>query len=251
MIFNDGQAFKDMDGDVRAPNVLDNLIYRREIPVMIGVFINPGPHARAAGADAVELGRPRHEPARRIQHARRQVRARRRRRADAGADKEYNISKDPDRHGIGGASSGAIAAFTVAWERPERLPQGAQHRRQLREPARRRRLRRHRAAEREEADPDFSAGRPQRQPRRRRRGGVYDQRRDWFFQNVRLMQALTDKGYDVNYTWGINTHGQRMGGADPAGDDALAVAGPSGLDRRQRHGRAQLQRAQEDPQVAP
>src|SRR5437867_1827993 len=44
------------------------------------------------------------------------------------------------------------------------------------------------------------------------RGGVYDQRRDWFYQNVRLMQALTDKGYDVNYTWGINTHGQRMGG---------------------------------------
>ena len=32
--------------------------------------------------------------------------------------KEYNISKDPDQHGIGGASSGAIAAFTVAWERP-------------------------------------------------------------------------------------------------------------------------------------
>ena len=32
--------------------------------------------------------------------------------------KEYNISKDPERHGIGGASSGAIAAFTVAWQRP-------------------------------------------------------------------------------------------------------------------------------------
>ena len=32
--------------------------------------------------------------------------------------KDYNISKDPERHGIGGASSGAIAAFTVAWERP-------------------------------------------------------------------------------------------------------------------------------------
>jgi hypothetical protein len=44
------------------------------------------------------------------------------------------------------------------------------------------------------------------------RGGVYDQRRDWFYQNVRLMQALTGKGHDVNYTWGINTHGQRMGG---------------------------------------
>src|SRR5215211_4573332 len=30
MIFNDGQAFKAMDGGLRAPNVLDNLIYRRE-----------------------------------------------------------------------------------------------------------------------------------------------------------------------------------------------------------------------------
>ena len=42
MIFNDGQALKNMEGDIRAPNVLDNLIYRREIPVMLAVFINPG-----------------------------------------------------------------------------------------------------------------------------------------------------------------------------------------------------------------
>src|SRR5262245_16519771 len=42
MIFNDGQAFIHETGDTRAPNVLNNLIYRREIPVMLGVFINPG-----------------------------------------------------------------------------------------------------------------------------------------------------------------------------------------------------------------
>ena len=42
MVFNDGQAFIAPDGDLRAQNVLDNLIYRREIPVMLGVFINPG-----------------------------------------------------------------------------------------------------------------------------------------------------------------------------------------------------------------
>src|SRR5262249_62277773 len=41
MVFQDGQAFKAEDGDIRAQNVMDNLIYRREIPVMIGVFINP------------------------------------------------------------------------------------------------------------------------------------------------------------------------------------------------------------------
>src|SRR5882724_10190055 len=42
MVYQDGQAFKDEKGDIRAQNVMDNLIYRREIPVMIGVFINPG-----------------------------------------------------------------------------------------------------------------------------------------------------------------------------------------------------------------
>src|SRR5258708_558229 len=42
MIYQDGQAFKDENGDMRAQNVMDNLIYRREIPVMIAVFINPG-----------------------------------------------------------------------------------------------------------------------------------------------------------------------------------------------------------------
>ena len=42
MIFQDGQAFMAPEGDLRAQNVMDNLIYRREIPVMIGVFINPG-----------------------------------------------------------------------------------------------------------------------------------------------------------------------------------------------------------------
>ena len=36
---------------------------------------------------------------------------------------------------------------------------------------------------------------------------------DSFFQNVRLVRALTDKGYDVNYSWGINKDGQRQGGA--------------------------------------
>jgi len=32
-------------------------------------------------------------------------------------------------------------------------------------------------------------------------------------QNLRMMQALTAKGYDLNYAWGINKHGQKMGGA--------------------------------------
>src|SRR5207248_8011740 len=57
MVFQDGQAFKDEKGDVRAQNVMDNLIYRREIQVMIGVFINDGGTQRAAEpSTAVDCG---------------------------------------------------------------------------------------------------------------------------------------------------------------------------------------------------
>ena len=45
----------------------------------------PGPHAGTAGADAAGMGRPDDQPADRVQLARRQVRPRHRRRADAGA----------------------------------------------------------------------------------------------------------------------------------------------------------------------
>ena len=45
------------------------------------------------------------------------------------------------------------------------------------------------------------------------RGEVWRQNNDWFYQNVRLMEALTKKGYEVNYVWGIGNHGQKQGGA--------------------------------------
>src|SRR5271155_1632145 len=56
MIYNDGQAFMNPEGDVRAPNVMDNLIFRRELPVMIGVFVNPGRRPEQPEPDAKEWG---------------------------------------------------------------------------------------------------------------------------------------------------------------------------------------------------
>lgn len=43
--------------------------------------------------------------------------------------------------------------------------------------------------------------------------GSYDETRDWFYQNVRLKDALLDTGHDVNYSWGIGVHSHDMGGA--------------------------------------
>jgi enterochelin esterase-like enzyme len=42
MVFQDGQAYVKEDGDFRVPVVFDNLIHKGEMPVTIGIFINPG-----------------------------------------------------------------------------------------------------------------------------------------------------------------------------------------------------------------
>ena len=209
MIYNDGQAFKAPEGDVRAPVVMDNLIYRREIPVMIGVFINPGrrpdqPEPTPSNWGDRDTNRPTEYNTLDDKYARVIVDE-----LLPVLDKEYHISKDPERHGIGGSSSGAIAAFTVAWELPD------QFRKVLSNVGSFTNIRGGNAY------PDIILKSPKKplrvflvdgrnDNRGLRADGTYDQTRDWFYQNVRMQQALTEKGYDVNYTWGIQRHGQKM-----------------------------------------
>src|SRR5205823_12593170 len=127
-------------------------------------------------------------------------------------NKDYNISKDPERRGMGGASSGAIAAFTVAWERPNEF------RKVLSIVGSFTNLRGGHAYADIVRKTDRKPLRVYLQDGRNDNRGVgregnYDALRDWFFQNVRLMQALSEKGYELNYTWGIGRHGQKQGGA--------------------------------------
>ena len=212
MVFQDGAMFKDPNGDVRAQNVMDNLIYRREIPVMIGVFINPGrtpqqvePSPETGAGDGTtnritEYNVPDDKYARVITEE-----------LMPALYKDYNISKNPDDHGIGGTSSGAIAAFGVAWARPNAF---------------------HKVLSNVGSFVGMKGGyiyadrvladkkKPLRvflaDGRNDHRGKLgdrpYDPKLDWFYQNVRLMTALTKKGYDVNYTWSVNLHGQKYGG---------------------------------------
>ncbi len=212
MIFNDGPAFKAPEGDLRAQNVLDNLIFRREVPVMLAVFISPGRRLDQAESTPQEWGdkvnnRPAEYNSLDDRYARVIVDE-----LMPELYKQYNISKDPDQHGIGGASSGAIAAFTVAWQRPDQF---------------------HKVMSMIGSFTNLRGGdayadivaKSERKPirifmqdgRNDNRGlkpdGTYDQRLDWFYQNVRLLHALTDKGYEVNYAWGMNKHSTKMGGA--------------------------------------
>ena len=42
MVFQDGGSYMNEKGDFRVPVVLDNLIHKKEVPVMAAIFLNPG-----------------------------------------------------------------------------------------------------------------------------------------------------------------------------------------------------------------
>jgi predicted alpha/beta superfamily hydrolase len=216
MIFQDGHAWLNPAADIRAPFVFDNLIYRREIPVTIVVFINPGRRPEQPVATQSEWGdrttnRPQEYNALDDKYAHVIVDE-----LLPYLDSRYNISRNPDDRGIGGASSGAIAAFTVAWNRPDQFHKvlstigsftdirgGAAYpdliRAAGRKPIRIFLL---------DGINDNRGLRPGAGP------ATYKPRMDWHAQNLRMVAALTDKGYDVNYAWGAGTHNNRQAGAE-------------------------------------
>jgi enterochelin esterase family protein len=117
LVFQDGQRATNPEGSLRIPTVLDNLIHRREIPLTIGLFITPG-NVSKHYPDTLGMSNPDHRAA--------EYDALDDRYARMLVDEllplvreRFVISDDPQQHAIGGTSSGAIAAFTVAWHRPD------------------------------------------------------------------------------------------------------------------------------------
>jgi enterochelin esterase family protein len=117
MVFQDGHAYVGPGGDFRATIVMDNLIHRGEMPITIGVFIDPGtkdalpekrgwnprPTNRAVEYDTVSDDYARFL----LDDVLPQV------------TKEFRITDNPELRAICGMSSGGICAFSVAWFRPD------------------------------------------------------------------------------------------------------------------------------------
>jgi enterochelin esterase family protein len=121
MVFQDGQAFVRTNSDYRVPYVFDNLIYRREMPVTIGVFINPGHGPQQAESTSTNWGDNINNRATEYNELNDNYAKLIVNELLPALEKDYNISKNPDDRAIGGASSGAICAFTVAWQRPDQF----------------------------------------------------------------------------------------------------------------------------------
>jgi enterochelin esterase family protein len=129
MVFQDGHTYLKEDGDFRAPVVFDNLIAAKEMPVTIGIFIDPGfkrtefPNAPRGWNPAPENRSFEYDtlsPAY----------------SDfllneilpfVKQDFKLNITDAPEGRAICGISSGGICAFTVAWEKPDQFHKVVSH----------------------------------------------------------------------------------------------------------------------------
>jgi enterochelin esterase family protein len=119
LVFQDGQRALNPTGPLRVAQVLENLVAKKDIPVTIGLFITPG-NLSDHYPDNLGMGNPNNRAAE----------------YDALSDtyarmlieefipelkKKYSITDNPEGRVIGGTSSGAICAWTVAWERPDQF----------------------------------------------------------------------------------------------------------------------------------
>jgi enterochelin esterase-like enzyme len=113
MVFQDGGSYVNEKGQFRTTIVFDNLIARGEMPVTIGIFINPGevPNAgkgKGRSNRSFEYDTPSPQYAEFLEKE-----------ILPEVAKKYNLSTLAKDRAIGGISSGGICAFVAAWERPD------------------------------------------------------------------------------------------------------------------------------------
>lgn len=122
MVFCDGAGFVKPEGAFRAPVVFDNLIHAGEMPVTIGVFIQPGVFPNPNGKGKPRSNRSFEYDSLGDLYARFLLEE-----ILPEVGKSYNLTDDPGMRAICGNSSGGICAFTVAWERPDAFRKVVSH----------------------------------------------------------------------------------------------------------------------------
>ncbi|MDQ3011262.1 MAG: alpha/beta hydrolase-fold protein, partial [Acidobacteriota bacterium] len=190
-----------------APVVFDNLIHKKEMPVTIGVFVMHG-KVRAVNADAAldRFNRSYEYDGLGDSYARFILEeilpdVETKKTADGRA---IRLSKSGNDRAIGGSSSGAIAAFTAAWERPDAFSRvfstigtyvGLR------------------------GGHNYSTLIRKYEPKPIRvflQDGSNDNNiygGDWWMANQAMERSLTFAGYEVQHAWGEGAHNGRHGTA--------------------------------------
>jgi len=205
LVFQDGARAINPNGVIRAPQVLENLIAAKKIPVTIGIFITPGQRGDEF-PDSIGTGNPnnrdREYDVLNDAYARMVIEE-----ILPEVGKKYRITDDPTGRTIGGSSSGGICAFTVAWERPDAFRNVVSF------------IGSFTNIHGGHVYPDLVREAEAKPIRIFLQDGINDLRspdnleRDWYLQNQKMVAALSDKGYDMAYVFGEGGHSDDHGGA--------------------------------------
>ena len=114
MIFQDGAGFAGDNGAWHLPTVLDNLIQEGAVPVTIAILIDPGVLPAVRPDQMARYNRSYEYDGLGDRYARFLTEE-----ILPEVGKQYKLSADPNDRAIAGSSSGGIAAFNAAWERPD------------------------------------------------------------------------------------------------------------------------------------
>ncbi|MEY4484678.1 MAG: Endo,4-beta-xylanase precursor [Verrucomicrobiota bacterium] len=205
MVFQDGARCVGRDGPWRVPVAFDNLIAKKEMPVTIGVFIEPGDKVKP-GESPVNRGNGMSKsPSNRSLEY------------DSLGDtysrflmeeilpevgKSVELTKDPAGRAIAGASSGAICAFTVAWERPDQFSKVFSA------------IGSYTNIRGGNAYPEMVRKSPKKPIRIFQQDGsndIVNKFGSWPEANKAMAAALTEKGYDHKFVFGEGVHSGNHG----------------------------------------
>ena len=114
LVVQDGEAHWQPERRWRIPTILDNLIHQQAIPVMIGIFINPGVVPSPLAGAAARNNRSFEYDSLGDRYARFLLEE-----ILPEVGRRYRLAPDGNSRAIMGGSSGAMCAFNAAWERPD------------------------------------------------------------------------------------------------------------------------------------
>jgi enterochelin esterase family protein len=196
MVFQDGAGPKDY-----VPTVFDNLIAKGDMPVTVGIFIQPGIRADGRPNRSFEYDTLSDQYARFLLEE-----------ILPEVEKTVKLRHDAASRAISGASSGGICAFTVAWERPNEFSKVLSWIGSFTNIANGKTMR--------EGGHNYEALVRKTFPRKPIRVFLQDGENDldnangnWPLANQTLAKSLSYAGYDYRFEYGHGFHSNRHGRA--------------------------------------
>jgi enterochelin esterase family protein len=195
MVFQDGGGMRNY-----VPLVLDNLIAAGDMPVTVGVFINPGTLADGRSNRSFEYDTLSDQYARFLLDE-----------ILPEVEKTTKLRHDAASRAIAGISSGGICAWTVAWERPGEFSKVLTWVGSFTNIASGKTLR--------EGGHNYAAliRKTQKKPIRvflqDGENDLDNQHGSWWLANQQMARSLAFKGYDYKVAWGRGFHSPAHGRA--------------------------------------